>query len=116
MTGYDIYKKAMLLLGYTDDKGEPQDNGRMYARALNAINQIGDDLCCMPPLSGLFKPVRIPKKALDAIAYGVGMLLSFSDGNSEKNSVLSEIYNAKRAIAKASVSSVKDVLPNTVEV
>ncbi len=116
MTGYDIYKKTMMLLGYTDDKGEPQDNGRIHSRTLDAINQIGADLCGMEPIAGLYANVDIPQKALEAMPYGVGMLLSFGDGNTEKNSVFSDIYNAKRATAKASSCSVKDVIPRSGEV
>lgn len=116
MTGYDIYKKTMMLLGYTDDKGTPQDNGRLHSRTLDAINQIGADLCGMEPIAGLYSMLSIPQKALEAMPYGVGMLLSFSDGNAEKNRVFSDIYNAKRATVKASVSSVKDVIPSSGEV
>lgn len=111
MSGYDIYKKAMSLLGYTDANGDVSGDEGLKKRALDAVNQIGGDLCDMTPLTALTEPVTADRRTLEALPYGVGMLLALGEGDGGKNQLFCELYNAKRASAKASETRICDVLP-----
>lgn len=111
MSGYDIYKKTMSLLGYTNANGDISGQDGLMNRALDAVNQIGADLCAMTPLSALTQPITADIRVIEAMPYGVGMLLALSEGDGEKNRLFCEMYNAKRAAAKAETVSVNDVLP-----
>ncbi len=113
MTGYDIYEKSMLLMGMGDNSGEITAGTAILPLALDAVNQIGFDLSGMPPKKNLFEEVTICDKALSAMPYGVGMMLSMSIGLARQNQLLSELYNAKRASVKADTSKIADRLPVT---
>lgn len=113
MTGYDIYEKAMQFIGMGDTDGEIPDGTAILPAALEAINQIGFDLCGMQPKATLFDVVDLPAYALAAMPYGVGMLLSMSIGVTQQNALMTELYNAKRATVKAATSRVRDRLPVT---
>lgn len=111
MNGYDIYRRAMTLLGYTDANGDVSDGDGLLKRALSAVNQIGADLCGMTPLTVLTEEVPVPGAALEALPCGVAMLLALGEGDGGKNELFCELYNAKRASAKAARSFITDCLP-----
>lgn len=113
MTGYDIYEKAMTLIGLGDTEGEIPDGTAILPVALEAVNQIGFDLCGMEPKKTLFEGIDLSNEALSAMPYGVGMLLAMSIGVTQQNALMSELYNAKRGIVKAKISRVRDRLPVT---
>lgn len=111
MTGYDIYEKAMQFIGMCDTDGEIPDGTAILPAALEAVNQIGFDLCGMKPKERLFDDIDLPADALSAMPYGVGMLLSMSIGVTQQNALLTQLYNAKRTTIKSGVSRVRDRLP-----
>ncbi len=112
MTGYDVLKRAMSLLGYSNENGDPAGLNKMTARCNEIINQLSNDLR-FKGINSLSEELKLNDKQADALCYGVAMLLSFIEGDSAKNSVLTDIYNAKRATALAEVNIIKDQLPAT---
>ncbi len=111
MTGNDIFETAVTLLGYTDFSRKFQDSSGLRERTLCAINQITGDLCGAAAIDNLFDEIPLDAASAAAAPYGVAMLLSLIDGDSEKNAMFSSIYNAKRAAAKGKITGVSDVLP-----
>lgn len=111
MTGNDIFETAVTLLGYTDFSRKFQDSSGLRERALCAINQITNDLCGAVAVDSLFDEIHLDAAYAAAAPYGVAMLLSLIDGDSDKNAMFSSIYNAKRAAAKCKGASISDVLP-----
>ena len=111
MTGYDIYEKAMLYIGMGDNNGEISDGNAVLPIALEAVNQIGYDLCEMKPKSSLFETVEAPENVLSAMPYGVGMIIAMSMGLTQQNALMSELYSAKRTTIKSGSSKIKDRLP-----
>ena len=112
MIGYEIYEKAMSLLGYTDSDGNAKENNAFSRRAVNAINTIGSDLCDMTPINNIMDEVTADEKTSQAMCYGVAMILSLCENDGEKNSVFTQIFNSKRTALKSSVGTVKDLLPS----
>lgn len=109
MNGYEIFKKAFLRLGF--DSGnmavlshEPSD------RNLEFINQIAEDLK-LQPLKEMSAMADWKADEIQAVVCGVAMLLSFSEGESTKNQMLTELYNAKRAALLGMVAKIEDILP-----
>ena len=88
MTGYDVIKRAMHLLGYSGQEGDPSESQGTAEKDLEIINQLLPDLNC-------------------------GGILSLSDflETTNKNHLFAEMYNAKRATALAQISGVTDTLP-----
>ena len=103
MTGAEIFKKALILLGYTDSLGEVSAEHRLKARALTVVNTVYADLFYITrgegfsPLCTLSERIYLPERALyDVMPYGVAAFLaqSESDGDSQQLFVL--LYNQKR--------------------
>lgn len=111
MKGYDIYKRALNLLGYSGGEGSPAAAELMEKRTLEAINQILADLKS-EPLSSLSAELATTCAKTEALCYGTAMMLSLTEGDGEKNQLFSEFYNAKRAAALACIEHVGDRLPN----
>lgn len=105
MNGYEIYRKAIIRLGY-----DSSNNQRLMGRALELINQILVDLD-LDTKTSLAEEIICDKKTIDAICCGVAMLISLSESDGEKNSVFASIYNSKRAAVLSGKNMVKDVLP-----
>lgn len=110
MTGFDIYNNVMSLLGIEDNRADIFEQS-LKMRTLSAINRIGDDLCLMEPIKDLMSGIKMPPLCMEALPYGVCMLLSLTDGDNSKNELFVEIYNSKRAKAKASLGARKNILP-----
>lgn len=111
MKGYDIYKRALNLLGYSGGEGSPTAAELMEKRCLEAVNQILADLKC-EPISSLSAELANTAAKTEALCYGTAMMLSLTEGDGEKNRLFTEIYNAKRAAALACIEHVGDCLPN----
>lgn len=111
MTGTEIYKRAMLMLGYNDCDGNIAEEQAHASRAVDVINQIGLDLCCMPPITTLSDEIQVSERVEEAMPYGVGMLLALSENDGAKNTLFCELYNLKRAAARRCVHTVRDTLP-----
>lgn len=106
MTGYDIYKKALVRLSYKDFEN------KLSVKALEFINQICIDLK-VPAVQSLSQNIEISADIAEVVCLGLMMLLSLSEGDSEKNIIYTNLYNAKRASVLSKIVYVEDVLPNT---
>lgn len=107
MKGYDIYKKAAIRAGITENDTLSDSftkKGEEY------INQIANDLNIVG-INSMSDKINCSSLQAEALCCGVAMLISLSISDSEKNSVLTDIYNSKRASALSKISSVEDVIP-----
>ncbi len=111
MTGYDIYKRALALLGYSAGGNETAENSSISARLPELINQILSELEIDLIESLADKIDTTPQKA-EAIYYGTAMLIALSESDGTKNQIFAGIYNAKRAAALSKKDSISDVLPS----
>lgn len=106
MTGYDIYKKAILRLSYKDFEN------KLSVKALEFINQICTDLK-LPNIESLNRNINCSPDVIEAVCCGLTMLLALSEGDSEKNIIYTNLYNSKRASVLSKIVCVEDVLPKT---
>ena len=113
MTGYDVIKRAMHLLGYSGQEGDPSESNSTALKGLEIINQLLPDLNCNGIFS-LLDSLEIPKAKEEALIYGAAMLLALTEDDANKNHLFAEMYNAKRATALAEISGVKDTLPKVI--
>ena len=110
MPGYDVIKRAMHLLGYSGQEGDPSESQGTAEKDLEIINQLLPDLNCGGILS-LSDFLETTKAKEEALIYGVAMLLALTEGDANKNHLFAEMYNAIRATALAQISAVTDTLP-----
>lgn len=110
MTGYDIYKRAISLLGYDGSGNTIVVKDTIVERSLDLMNQIAEDIN-LEKIASLSKEFEGNNKHLQALCYGTAMLIAISEGESEKVNLFSQIYNAKRAAALNHISTVEDSLP-----
>lgn len=110
MTGYDLCKRAFVLLGYSDADGRIAGEDGLLKRAEDVLGEICGDLEVVPP-SCLTDPVSAPPAALETIPYGVAMLLSFGADDGTKNRMFTSLYNQKRATVKGRITKIGDALP-----
>ena len=111
MTGQDIYKRCMALMGYTVSEGEIISDQTLISRFTEFINQIALDLK-LSPINSLSDKITTTPAKTDALYYGTAMLLSLSEGETTKNQFFANIYNSKRITALSENSNISDVLPN----
>ncbi|MBP3706002.1 MAG: hypothetical protein J6J13_01965 [Clostridia bacterium] len=116
MTGYDIYESAMMLLGYCRFDGTIAEDEGIKKRALFALNEIITDLSGKTKTQTLMENLEFDNNFLEAVTYGMCMLLSLGESDREKNEVFTRIYNAKRACVKSDKHLIKDVMPKVSEV
>ncbi len=106
MSGYDLFKKALVRLSYTNSYN------KLSNKALEFINQICIDLK-LPTIESLSDKIEQENEIKEALCCGIAMLLTLSEGDSEKNSIYTNLYNSKRAAVLSKVTYVEDVLPKT---
>lgn len=116
MTGYDIYESAMMLLGYVRADGSLSEDEGIKQRAVFAVNSISADIGLKTVVKNLTEELCADSRHFEVLTYGVGMLLSLSEEDREKNEIFTRIYNAKRASLKSSNGKIKDALPRIGEV
>ena len=114
MKGHEIYKRVLNLLGYINQDDVITDDSTLYSRALDALNQILLDLK-QEEVKDLESDINIPKLSMEALVYGMAMMLSLIGCDNELNRVFTQIYNAKRSAALNEITAVKDVLPTVIE-
>ncbi len=110
MTGNDVFNRVLNLLGYLNSYTAKTDNQNLLKRAPEIINQICFDLK-IPNIIRLSDKIEASDKALDALCYGVAMLLALVEGDGTKNKMFADIYNAKRAAALSCKDVIVDKLP-----
>lgn len=111
MTGYDIYKRCMALMGYVASNDEVISDHTLISRFTEIINQIALDLK-ISPIKALADEISVNGAKTEALCYGAAMLLSFSEGDMTKNQFFTKIYNSKRNIALSEITNISDVLPS----
>lgn len=104
MNGYEIFKRALIRLGFSDYEN------RLSSKALEFINQICLDLK-LSTVKNLSEEIKLSSEQEEALCCGIAMLLSFSEGDSEKNKLYCDLYNSKRASVLSKVCFVEDTLP-----
>lgn len=109
MTGYDVLKRASVLLR---NSGAVELNGtaELSSQGIEIINQISADLKA-DGISLLSQQLNITPAKEEALCYGAAMLLALCGGDSGRNKLFAEIYNAKRGTALAETATVADRLP-----
>lgn len=114
MTGYDVIRRAMSLLGYSGGS-DPSESEKNSANGFEFIKQLTSDLRC-GCVSSLSDSLDISHAKEEALCYGTAMLFALAEGDGEKNRIFAEIYNSKRVTALAETAVIKDSLPKvTVE-
>lgn len=120
MTGQEVFKQAIRLLGYTDTLGEPDSvqHTELYKRGLAVINQLLCDLSVAEcgvmaaPLASLRQPLPISEQtARDILPYGVAMLLAASQGDGDHQALFAALYDQKRAGLRRGCERRIDALP-----
>lgn len=109
MTGYDIYKRAEVML--CTETGAENIPESLPAAALDTVNNIGNDLIDGFHLNSIYEEAEISEETVPAFCYGVAMMLSAILGLAEKNAFFCELYNAKRSAVKAKSGRIKNVIP-----
>lgn len=118
-TGEEVKNRALELLNYTDRNGRL--DGAMYAdvtaRALALVNQVYGDLWYglydsgFEELPTLTEELRLPARVVnDVMPYGVAMLMAQTIGDADNQSLMTELYNRKRA-SLTHMRRRKDVMP-----
>ena len=121
-TGVQVRDRALTLLNYTDQNGKLDQT--MYAdvaaRSLALINQIYAELwyalrpCGFEELPSLSDEIDLPERVInDCMAFGVAMLMAQTIGDADNQSMMTDLYNQKRA-ALSHMCRRKDVLPREV--
>ena len=112
--------RALTLLNYTDQNGRLDQT--MYAdvsaRSLALINQIYAELwyslrpCGFEELPSLSDEIHLPERVInDCMAFGVAMLMAQTIGDADNQSLMTDLYNQKRA-ALSHMCRRKDVVPH----
>lgn len=110
MRGYDIFNRAVIMLGHSECRSGSNVSERLMPIATEIINQIAVDLKCCP-ISALSDVVDELFSKQEAMIYGVAMMFSLIEGETELNRVFTAIYNSKRSSALSENGLVKDNIP-----
>ncbi len=120
MTGQEVFRQAMRLLGYTDTLGDPDSaqNTEVYKRGLTVINQLLCDLSLSesgtmaPPLSSLKQDVPLAEQTVRGVLpYGVAMLLAAAEGDGDNQQFFAALYDQKRVAVRQTYERRTDTLP-----
>ena len=114
MKGYDVYKRVINLLGYVNQDDAITSDNALYRRALHVMNQVLVDLK-QEEVEDLNCNINLSRVTIDALVYGMAMLLSLIGCDAELNRIFTQIYNSKRAAVLNEITIVTDVLPTVIE-
>ncbi len=110
MTGNDIYRRVLGLLGYLNTNTVNACEENLLKRAPDIINQICLDLK-IPLIERLSDEILATKEGLDALCYGTAMIMSLVEGDGAKNQIFTALYNAKRSAALSKTEKIVDKMP-----
>ena len=99
MKAFDIYKRAMRLLGYGDILNDEALRQRFEEQSTELISQIAADLH-IQEISSLSDELEADAQQLEALACS-------------KNRIFTALYNAKRASSLKAKAIIADVMPQT---
>ena len=109
MNGYELCARAYTRLGLgNEDCFRPENNTSQ--RDLEFLNQILQDLK-LESVTELSCEIKCSENKAEAICCGVAMLVSFCEGETEKNQFYTSLYNAKRAAILSSTEKIEDTIP-----
>lgn len=120
MTGQEVFRQTMRLLGYTDTLGDldSAQNTEQYKQGLTVINQLVCDLSLSesgtmaPPLSSLRQELPLTERtARDVLPYGVAMLLAAARGDGDNQQLFAALYDQKRVSVRQTYERRTDTLP-----
>ncbi len=120
MSGQDVFRQAMRLLGYTDTLGDLDSgqNTEQYKRGLTVINQLVCDLSLAesgtmaPPLSSLRQELPLSERTVrDVLPYGVAMLLAAAESDGDNQQLFAALYDQKRVSVRQTYERRTDTLP-----
>lgn len=120
MTGQEVFRQALRLLGYTDTLGDPDSaqNTEVYKRGLAVINQLVCDLSLSEsgsmaaPLTSLRQDLPLLERtARDVLPYGVAMLLAAAQGDGDNQQLFAALYDQKRVSVRNGYERRTDTLP-----
>ena len=109
MTGYEIYRQAESLLGYSDTHRICEQD-EVTTCGIDQINCILADLHCQT-IPALVTELELSAPIKEALLCGTAALIALSDGDFEKNRTWATVYQSKRAAALAGIGTISDVLP-----
>lgn len=110
MTGNDIYRRVLGLLGYLNTETVIPDKDNLFKRAPDIINQICMDLR-IPQIERMSDSLAANGKSIDALCYGTAMMMALVEGDGAKNRLFTQIYNSKRAAALSQKKHIQDKMP-----
>lgn len=113
MTGYDIYKKALIRLGYPEGVAANNDE-RLFQTAKEFINIICKDLK-LPLIKNIGEEINLSDEVLETLCCGVCMVISRSEGDKSKCDLYTTVYNFNRSRELCKTQHIKDTLPHTVD-
>lgn len=105
-----IYDTAVMLAGRDIYNEYIEDNDYQKRRAVFLINQVLLELS-LPLIVSLNENITAEPKFLDALCYGTARLIAVSASDSVTANTLTETYNAKRAAALCSITTIKNRIP-----
>lgn len=111
MNGYELCERAHIRLGIANEDGFALQKNTSR-RDLEFLNQILSDLK-IEPLKELSDKIECAPNITEAICCGITMLISFCEGETEKNKHYTSVYNAKRAAVLGVAERVEDTIPTT---
>ncbi len=124
MTGKEMLKKALTLLGYIDGEGHVQHEAVINRLSLDVVNTVYCDLwyeCTKKdfiPLGSLSEEIDptgsvITHRMLhDIMPYGVAAFMAQSNSDGDNQQLWMTIYNRKKC-ALTKTGTVKNVLPKS---
>lgn len=114
MTLNDIYLSALELMGYSYSYAVASEHP-FLSEPLKVCNLVLIDLK-IPALSDINEELKLSDELLEALVFGVAMLLALYFGDSIKHSMFTDIYNAKRkeCFKKTKIETITDVMPGGV--
>ncbi len=119
MTGMDVFKRALRLLGYTDADGETDavSSGELYKRALAITDQLCGELSLLESgqattVTSLHAPLPLSdKSARHILPYGMAMFLAAGRGDGDNQRLFAALYTQKLAWLSHAGERRVDVLP-----
>ncbi len=112
MTGYDIYKTAMELMGIPVTESGVYGIEDFLNCAVDFLNKILIDLKCEDSvITALTDTLTVKINVMDALPYGMAALFCASVGDDNRRQIFSSVYSAKRTAALSGSGKIKDVMP-----
>lgn len=112
MTGNEIYKRTLGLLGYLDTSMVTPSGDMLLKRMPDVLDQVCFDLK-IPTIKRLADEFKATEIECDALCYGTAMIVALMEGDGAKSEIFTKIYNAKRAAVLSRIEKIEDKLPTT---